>query len=53
MFWIDITDVNIKLQMRVINRHIISCIMDRCDRYKYKAINARRLCLTIYNQFSN
>ena len=28
MLWIDVTDVNMKLEMRVINRHIISFIMD-------------------------
>ena len=35
----DVTDVNIKLQIRVINRYIISYIMDRCDRCEYKAKN--------------
>ena len=39
ILWIDVTDVNIKLQIRVINRHIISNIMDRCDRCEYKAKN--------------
>ena len=35
----DVTDVNIKLQIRVINRHIISYIKNRCDRCEYKAKN--------------
>ena len=35
----DVADVNIKLQIIVINRHIISYIMDRCDTCEYKATN--------------
>ena len=34
---IDVTDMNIKLKIRVINRHIISYIIDGCNRYEYKA----------------
>ena len=32
MLWIDVKDVNIKLKMSVINRHIISLIMDKYIR---------------------
>ena len=39
MLWIDVTDVNIKLQMQVINRYKIVFIMDRCNRCEYKATN--------------
>ena len=39
MFWIDVTDVNRKHQIRVINRHIILFIMVGCNIYKYKSIN--------------
>ena len=37
----DVTDMNIKLQIqiRVINRHIISYIIGRDDRCEYKATN--------------
>ena len=34
----NVRDVNIKLQIRVIIRHIILYIMGRCDRCEYKAI---------------
>ena len=33
--------MNIKLQIRVINRHIISNIMDRCDRCEYMMLKMR------------
>ena len=33
----NVRDVNIKLQIRVINRHIIPYIMGWCDRCEYKA----------------
>ena len=37
--WIDVTGVNIKLQMRVINRYIILSIMDGYNRCEYKSTN--------------
>ena len=39
MLWIDVTDVNMKQQMRVINRHIISFIMDIYNTCEYKSTN--------------
>ena len=39
MFQIDVTDVNRKQQIRVINRHIILFTMVGCNIYKYKSIN--------------
>ena len=39
MLGIDLTNVNIKLQMRVINRHIISTIMDGCNICEYESTN--------------
>ena len=39
MLSIDVTDVNMKLQMRLINRHIILFIMDGCNRCEYKSTN--------------
>ena len=35
----DVTDVNINLRVRKINRHIISLIMDGGNRYEYKSTN--------------
>ena len=39
MLWIDVIDVNIKLQMRVINRCTNSFIMDGFNKCEYKSIN--------------
>ena len=39
MLWIDVIDVKMKLQMRVIYRNIISFIMDIYNRCEYKSIN--------------
>ena len=39
LFKIDVKYMNLKLQMRVINRHINSFIMDGCNRCENKSIN--------------
>ena len=39
LLWIYITDVNIKRQMRIINKHIILFIMDGCNRCEYISTN--------------
>ena len=39
ILWIDVTDVNLELLMRMINRHIISFIMYGCNKCEYKYTN--------------
>ena len=39
MLYIDVTDENVKLKIKVINRHINLFIMDGCNRCENKSIN--------------
>ena len=41
MLWNYVTDVNIKLKIRIINKHIILLILDGCNLCEYKSKNKR------------
>ena len=41
MLWNYVTDVNIKLKMKIINKHIISLILDGCNWCEYKSKSKR------------